>query len=54
MLGESDIRSIVRDELDRREFLENGRRFRRKMNWISSALALEVIATVALIYWRGI
>ena len=54
VVHEADIRSIVRDELERREFVENGRRFRREMNWITGVVVLEVLAIYALIIWRGI
>ncbi len=54
MVTEPEIRSIVRDELDRREFIENGKRFRRKMNWITGAIVLEVLVIYALIIWRGV
>jgi hypothetical protein len=51
---EADIRSIVRDELERREMQERWKRVRRIGNGMVIAILLEGLIISALILWRGI
>jgi hypothetical protein len=54
MVNETRIRSIVRQELERQAWLEEGKRFTRTMNWMFAVIVLEVLTVYALIIWRGV
>jgi hypothetical protein len=54
MVNETQIRSIVREELERQAWRDEGKRFTRTMNWMIAVIVVEVLAVYALIIWRGV